>query len=201
MGSLHGLEHENASSLAHDESIPVLVERAAGPGRLVVEGGAHCLHRTKPRKADAGDGGLAATRQHDVSFAVDYFAERFADGMGAGGAGADDAEIRSASADIDRDDPTGDVGDEGRNHERRHLAGTALEHGAHLPFDGFHATDAGTNEYPQSRLVALVEIEGGVLHRESSGPHRELSVTVVSAGFLGIHVVGWIEIIHFRSDS
>ena len=55
-----------------------------------------------------------------------------AEGVGAGGAGGDDAEVGAARAELDGEQARAHVADERRDRERRDLAGAALEHPALL---------------------------------------------------------------------
>ena len=66
--------------------------------------------------------------------------------MGTGGAGAYYAEIGSLGTQVDGDDTSCDVGDQGRNHEGRDAAWASLKKDGHRCLDRLHATDAGTNQ-------------------------------------------------------
>ena len=71
-------DDENAGAFAHDETVPVAIERARRALRLVVAR-AQRLHRGKTGKADRDDRRFGAAREEDVGVAEFNHAPRFAD--------------------------------------------------------------------------------------------------------------------------
>ena len=66
LGVVEALEDESSRALSHQEAVPVRVEGAARPLRIVVARG-HRLHRGKTRDRKGGDGSFGTPRDHHVS--------------------------------------------------------------------------------------------------------------------------------------
>ena len=86
---LLGLDDHQRAALAEHETVAVLVERAAGTGRIVVGGGQHDPHLGEPGDGHRLDLGLHATADRDVGLAEHDVAPRVRDAFGAGRAGRD----------------------------------------------------------------------------------------------------------------
>jgi len=73
------LEHDDARPLAHDEAVSILVVRAAGFLRLVVEVGRECPGLSESGDSDWTDRRFRAAREHDVGIVHRDHPRRVAD--------------------------------------------------------------------------------------------------------------------------
>ena len=110
-------DNENACAFAHNESVALSVERAAGMERIVVTG-TECLEGAEPGQAERHDGCFRAAAYHHISVIALDHPVCFADGVRSGGACGHDAHIGSLSSGTDRDITAGEVADHHRNEER-----------------------------------------------------------------------------------
>ena len=86
-GVLLGLDDHQRPAFAEDETVAVLVERAAGAGRVVVGGRHHDAHRGECGDRHRLDPGLDATADRDVGFAEHNLLPGPRDALRAGCAG------------------------------------------------------------------------------------------------------------------
>ena len=133
-GKLQLFENQNARALADDKAVAILVEWAAGVGRLVVARGKRA-HGGESAHGHGRDRGLGAAGNHRVGVAVQNHAHRVADGVGAGGAGRGRGRDGAPRAVADADLPGGHVHNGRGNEKRRHLARAALQQVVVLALD------------------------------------------------------------------
>ena len=99
-GMLEGLEHHDGAALAEHEAVAVLVPGATGLlGRVVALG--QCPRRAETGQAGGRRPGLARARQEHVGVAGHDQPAGQADGVGGGGAGGDDGEVRAGPLGLD----------------------------------------------------------------------------------------------------
>ena len=170
---------------AEDEPVAVLVEGAAGAGRVVV------ALRERPAGDEAaeterGDGGLGAAGHHHVGVAAANGGEGVADGVGRGGAGGRDGGVRAAQAELDGDVAAAGVGDHLGDEEGPEAAGPALGERLGAVFEFGKAADAGAEDAAAAEGVFLRDVEAGVLDRLGGGDERELSEAIELAGAAGV---------------
>ena len=93
-GVLELFQDEHAGALAHDKAVAQPIERARGLGGSVVprgQGG----EQTEAGDAERMDHAVRAAGDHEVGVAAADQLDRLADGLAAGGAGREAAEIRA----------------------------------------------------------------------------------------------------------
>ncbi len=92
LGILVLFQHHDARTVAHDETVAVLIKRSAGGLGIVI------ARRQRPRSGKAAQTAgrsrhLGATGYHDISIAVFDYAPRFTDAVGSRGTGGNKGEI------------------------------------------------------------------------------------------------------------
>jgi hypothetical protein len=100
---LQRLKHEHARALAHHEAVAILVVRARGLLRRVVEAGRHRAACDKARIADTAHRSLGAARHHHIGIAPLDQAHGVADRMGARRARGHHRMVRTLEAVFDRE--------------------------------------------------------------------------------------------------
>ena len=98
-------EDEDASALSHHKPITILIIRARGFFRRVVEIGRQRLAGRETGDPKSADRGFRTAGDHHVSCAVPDQTRGVADRMRAGRTGGDDRMVRTAEAVFDRDLP------------------------------------------------------------------------------------------------
>ena len=93
LGELVLLEDQDAGAFADDESVAVLVPRAAGALGLVIARGQRA-HGGESADAHRRDGGFGAAADHDIGVAALDHLEGIADAVRAGGAGGGGGRVR-----------------------------------------------------------------------------------------------------------
>ncbi len=169
-------------------------------GPKLDEVGRHRLHVAEAGVAETRDRGLGTAREHDVGVTVADVTQRLAEGVGAGSARGDDAEVDGLGLELDGHDAGGDVGDERRDREGRDARRTALDEDAGLVLDGLHAADAGTDDHAKALGVDLGDIQLGVVDGHPGGGDGVLRVAVVALGLLRVHELARIEVTHLGPD-
>ncbi len=165
LGVLVLLEHQDARALAHDEAVAILVVRAAGLFRRVVEAGRHGPRGDEARHAHRADRRLCAARQHDVGVAVLDQPGRVADGVGAGRAGGDHRMVRPLESIADRNLAARQVYEGRGDEERAHPAGPLFVQLDRSPLDGGEPADARADHDPGPLAVLLgLRLPARVLH-------------------------------------
>ena len=132
--------------------------------------------------------------------AVADVAEGFAEGVRAGSAGRDDAEVDGLRLELDGHDAGGDVGDERRNGEGGDAGWATLDEDAGLVLDGLHAADARADDHTEAFGIDLRDVDTRVLNGETRSGDCVLRVAVVTLGFLSVHELGRIKIADFCTD-
>ncbi len=192
---LQRLEHEHARTLAHDEAVAAHREGAAGGGGVVVAR-AHGAHGAEGGVGEGRDGGLGAAGDHHVGVAAADHVHRLADGVGAGGAGRNDAEVRPARAELDGHDAGANVADEGGDGEGRDFARAAVVELLELGLVGEHAADAGADDDADAVGVLGVHAQAGVGPGLLGRAESEVGVAVVSTRLLRVHELLDVPALH-----
>ena len=165
----------------------------------------------RPHLAEAGEGereegSLRARAEHDVRVAAHDRLHRLAHGVAAGGAGADDGDVRPADAELDRDLARRRVGEHVRQHERADPTRAALEEGLVAVEQEADAADPGPEHHPEAvRIhvagdVPVVAQQPGVAQGLARGRDGEVRAAVMAPRVLRIHVVGRLEALHLAGD-
>src|SRR5690606_26259890 len=108
-----------------------------GGGGVVAR--AHGFHGAEGGVGEGRHAGFGSAGDHNVGVAAFDHVHGLADGVGAGGAGGDDAEVWSARAELDGDHAGADVADEGGDGEGGDFARAAFHEFAQLGLVGEHA--------------------------------------------------------------
>ena len=199
-GELQLLEDDDARTLAHDEAVAILVERAAGLLRLVVarrEG----AHRRKPAHAHRGDGRLRPARNHHVGIVTLDDLERVADGMRRGRARGAGRRVGPLGTVADGDLAGGEVDDGGGNEERRDPARAALDEGQVLALDGAEAADARGDEHADAGRDVLGHRHRRIVHGVLGRGDRELDEDVHLLDVFLVDELQRIEVLDLARDA
>jgi hypothetical protein len=190
-GPFPALEHQERSTLTHDEAVTVDVERA-GRQRGVVVAVAQGAHAGEGGDGDGRDACLGAAAEDDIGRAFPDEAGGLTDGVGAAGAGGGDAEVRTGPAQLQPDEGGGGVGHHHR-HQHRADAGRATgEKVVLLLLLGDEAPHAGGGDHPAAgRVGAQV---AGVGQGVGGGAEGQLGHPVGAADLLGVEVGGGVEL-------
>src|SRR5690606_27130622 len=79
-------------------------------------------------------------------------------------------------------------------------AGSHFEESTALRLDGLHAADSRSHKNAEALRIDFRRVHPGVTQRELARSHRELGVTVITAGLFRVHVITGIKITHFGPD-
>ena len=172
-GMLQLLQNEHAGTLADNEPVAVLVERPAGPLRLVVARG-QGAHGREAADAHRRDGSLRPARNHHVGGAAAHHLAGVPDGVRRGRAGGAGGGVRPAGPETDGHLAGRQVDDGRGDEEGRYLARTTLEQRAVLALDGGEAANARGDEHAGPRPQRPLQIHAGILQREGRRRHRVL---------------------------
>ena len=194
-------QHDHAGPLADDKAVAVGVERPGRPLGLIVSSGkgAHGGEAGHERFVARG---LRTAGEHHVGVAAPDRLPGLADGVAAGGAGGDDAEVRALRTEEDGDHTRGQVADRHRDQERRHAVRALLAHQQNLIGEGPDAADAGADDDagPFGQLPFEAGRQPGLIHGLAGGDERELDVAVVAALLLAVEDRGWVEVLDLGGD-
>src|SRR3989344_771401 len=195
------LEHHHARALAQDETVAVLVPRAAGGFRTVVARG-QGLGVAEPGDGGRRDGGFRAAGDHDIGVAVFDQAAGIANAMGGRGAGGDHGEVRTLEAENHRQVARDPVDDAHGHVERRNPARSLFLDGQHGVLDRADAANAGADVHADLLGVGFRDFQPRVLERLDARRHAQLDETVHAPRFLfGNAERGGIEILDFTGDG
>ena len=95
------LEDEHGRSLAHDEAVPLPIERAGGARRVVVALGEDADHRERPER-ERRQGSFGPAGQRRLHRSVTNGSERLTDRHGPGCARVGVADTRSGQVEVER---------------------------------------------------------------------------------------------------
>ena len=196
-------QHEHAGTFGGDEAVAVEVERTARMLRIVIAG-AECAEGIETADAEFLDGGFRAAGQHDVRVVAADDVIRLADGMAAGGAGGNDAEIRTFELITDRQLAGSHVADHPRDQKRGKPSGSVGGDGSCSLGDGAEAAGSGGDETarPAGIDAARAEIAGDVrlMHRLVGGNDRELNETFQMASLFFGEIPAEIQVMDLTAD-
>ena len=201
-GMLERLQHDHAGALADDEAVTAAVERARGTFGLVVARG-EGPHRREAAHQRLVPGGFRAAGEHHVRVAAADRLPGLADGVAAGRAGGDDAEVGTLRPEDDGDHARRQVADGHRDEEGRHSVRALLAHEQDLVGQGSDAADAGADDDAGPLGLGTLEPsrEPGLVHRLTGRHERELDVAVVAALVLAIEDRRGVEIPYLGGDA
>ncbi len=194
LGVLEFLEHNDPCTLAHDETVSILVIGTRGRLRIVVARRRQSLAGGKAGERNAADRRFRAAGHHYVGIAESDQPRRIADGMGAGGAGRNDRMIGTAQLVADRHLAGGEVDQAAWNEEWRQAPRTLVAQDVAGFNDAFDAADAGTDQNASRTLVVIgLRMPVGILKRHVGGSDRIDDEVIDLALLLVLHPVVRIE--------
>ena len=192
-------QHQYARAFAHHEAIAPLVPGTARRGGVVIAGG-QGARGGETGDAQGRNGGFRAACHHHVGIAVFDEARRRADGMGAGGAGSDQGDIRPLKTVTNRE-IAGDHVDDGAGHEEgRNLTHAGIQKFLRAFFDHGQTADAGADANADALHIFGV-FQTGVPHRLNPRCHAVMNKGIHAAGVFGRDVRADIEIMHFPGNA
>ena len=201
-------EHDDASPLAHDETIAVLVVRAAGFGRAIVH-----TRVQGPRLREAGyaeriDGRFCTTCQHHISIVERNHPRGIADGVRAGGAGGDDGMIGAHEAVFDGNLPGDEVDQPPMNEMRADPPRAALVKNNRFAFNARQTANARTDRYARAQFEIVIHVDKtGIFQRLAScidpiyDERIDLALYLVIHPLVGIETVFVVLGFHFAGNS
>jgi hypothetical protein len=194
---LEVLEDEDAGALAHHEAGPGGVEGPGRKGRVLLLGD-EPAHRAEAGQDQRVDARLGAAREHDVGIAAPDELGRLPDRVRARRAGRDGRVVRASEAERDGELAARGVDEYGRDEERRHPVGAALEEHAVLLGDPRQAADRRADE--DARAIPIDALDAGVGPRLPRGAERKQDVAVELPRLLGGGDGRRIEPLHLGGD-
>ncbi len=171
------LKDNDSGPLGHDEAVAILIEGAAGSGRVTVAGG-QGLHDVETTDGQRRDGRFGSTGDHSVGVAALDHAESVANGVGSGRTGGDRRNIWPFGTKTDGYLPGSQVDDQHRDEEGRYLLIPAIEHGLMVFLDRRQPTEPGPDQNSDSLRVVLGNLETRIGHGHFSRSHGVLDEQV-----------------------
>lgn len=201
--TLHGmlvlLENEACTTLTHDETVAVLIERAGSGLRVIVACG-ESLHGGESTYAGDGYGSFGAAGYDCIGAAETDKVEGYAYGCRRRCACGDGAEIGTAEAVANRDVAGCDIGDDLRDEERAEAwSSVTKDELSSLLVIGFNATYAGAPNDADAHSVLVFEVEVGIFDGLVSRHDGVLSKEVHLAGVFTEKLVS-VEILDFAGE-
>ena len=196
-GQVQPFEDDDARAFAHDETVPVGIEGAAGACRVLVAGAqrAHVFEAGHRKRDDAR---LRTAGDHHVGLAAADDFRRLAERVAARGAGSRHGQVGAAGADHDADMRGGGVRHQPRHGERADPARPAVAQNVILLDQHVHPADARAHHYADAAGVVLGHVEPGIGQRLLRRGRTEVEEAVHAPRLLLIHVARGIEVLDFR---
>src|SRR5213082_313806 len=200
-GVLPLLEHQHPGTVAHHESVAVLVERATRGRGIVVTLGQR-FHVGEARHHERRDRRLGAAGDHDVGLVVPDDLEGVGHAVGGLRAGRHRAVVRPLRAVAHGNQRRGHVRHVHGDEERGDAARALLEQGAAVFFEGLEPAGARADQDAHPLQVHRVPARGetGIGHRLLRGADRELREQVVAADFFLVEEPRRVEGLHFARE-
>lgn len=199
-GVLQFLDHQNAGTFAHDETIASDIEGARSALWFVIAR-AECFHVAETAESAGENASFAAAAEEGIGIAEFDDAPSLTDRVVGGGTGCDDGHVRSTEAVFHGNDAAGDVGNHHRNEERRNATGATIDELGMLFFEGAEATDTRADHDTDLIFIDLLGIEAGINECHACGGDSELHVAVGAAAVLGVvEKRGCVEIFHLTGN-
>ncbi len=155
---------ENTGAFTHDKSVAILVKRTTCPLRIIVTGRKR-FHGIEPGNRQRSDRRLGTAGNHRISIAPTDDMISFTDRVCPGCTSRDGREVGAFGAIADGNLSGGEVDDQHRNKEGRHLLVTAFVEGFVVFFNGRQAAKAGTDQDTDPLGILFINHQRRIFHR------------------------------------
>jgi hypothetical protein len=200
-GMFELFENNRAATVSHDETIAILVPRAAGFARRIVALGQR-FRLTEAGERRRGARHFGAAGDNDVGVPILDAAHAETDRVGRSRAGAHHPEVRSAQAEADRQVSGDHIANGARNVERRSLLGIVrVIPGDGRILDAGEAADSRSHDRATAIAVFLGEVEARVRHRLNSRGHAVMHERIHAARFLRRNVSVHVEAFDLAGET
>ncbi len=199
-GPVEGLQDHHPGPLSQHKTVSVPVEWTRGMLRIIVPRGKG-PGRRKARHSQRSEGRFGATGQHGIGVPSPDDVIGIPDAVDTGCTSCHGAGIRPFEAHADCDLPGGQVDENHRNEEGRYLTRPSLHQLGVVVLDSADSPDSRSDIDPDPFAGAIVDLEGGILHRHLGCRNGVMDEGVHLLDFFLVDPLPRIEPLHLSSEA